>query len=56
MSDMDDMDCWAEDEFSAAELGDVRITERLVALAQHLSRAPHASFPQSLVGPALKAC
>lgn len=56
MSDMDDMECWAEDEFGAAELGDIRITERLVALAHHLSRAPHSSFPQSLVGPALKAC
>lgn len=38
---------WAVAEFAAAELGDVRRTERLVKLASVLSKRPGASLPQA---------
>ncbi|WP_236674060.1 transposase DNA-binding-containing protein [Paraburkholderia hospita] len=55
MPDTVDLDDWASEEFGAAELGDARLTRRLVALARRLSMGPHCSFPQSLNGAELKA-
>jgi Transposase DNA-binding len=55
MTDADDVDDWANDEFGAASLGDARLTQRLVTLARQLSQSPQCSFPQSLDGPELKA-
>lgn len=55
MSDTGDLDDWASDEFGAAQLGDARLTQRLIALASPLSQAPQCSFPQSLDGAELKA-
>lgn len=46
---------WAIEEFGAADLGDARRTNRLVALARQLARSPHCSFPQSLSPAELKA-
>jgi hypothetical protein len=46
---------WAIDEFGAADLGDVRRTARLVALARQMAKTPHCSFPQSLSPSELKA-
>jgi hypothetical protein len=43
---------WAEEEFGAAELGDVRRTARLVELARVLGAQPHASLPQAADDPA----
>jgi hypothetical protein len=55
LSSTDDLDDWASNEFSAADLGDARLTQRLVALARRLAQSPQCSFPQSLNGPELKA-
>jgi len=55
LSDTGDLDDWATDEFGAAQLGDARLTQRLIALARRLSQAPQCSFPQSLDGAELKA-
>ncbi|MDR5777188.1 MULTISPECIES: transposase DNA-binding-containing protein [unclassified Caballeronia] len=55
MPDTDELDDWANEEFGAAELGDARLTQRLLALARRLSLSPQCSFPQSLDGPQLKA-
>jgi hypothetical protein len=55
LSDTGDLDDWASDEFGAAQLGDARLTQRLIALARQLSQAPQCSFPQSLDGAKLKA-
>ncbi|MGF6920635.1 IS4 family transposase [Paraburkholderia sp. 40] len=55
MSDTSDLDDWANEEFGAAELGDARLTRRLVTLARKLSLGPHCSFPQSFNGSELKA-
>jgi hypothetical protein len=55
LSDTGDLDDWATDEFGAAQLGDARLTQRLIALARRLSQAPQCSFPQSLDGADLKA-
>ncbi|CAN7731536.1 IS4 family transposase [Paraburkholderia hospita] len=55
MPDTVDLDDWASEEFGAAELGDARLTRRLVTLARRLSMGPHCSFPQSLNGAELKA-
>jgi len=44
---------WAEQEFGAAELGDVRRTARLLQLASALGAQPHASLPQASEDPAL---
>jgi hypothetical protein len=46
---------WAIEEFGAANLGDARRTQRLVALARQLARSPHCSFPQALSEAELKA-
>ena len=46
---------WAIEEFGNAELGDARLTKRLVALARRLGKSPHCSFPQSLSSAELKA-
>ena len=46
---------WANEEFGAADLGDVRRRNRLVALARRLAQRPQCSFPQALSGPELKA-
>jgi hypothetical protein len=43
---------WAEEEFGAALLGDVRRTARLVQLASVLGAQPHASLPQASNDPA----
>ncbi|MBK3842329.1 hypothetical protein G3A42_30700 [Paraburkholderia aspalathi] len=50
MSNASDPDAWASDEFGAAQLGDARLTQRLIAFACRLSGAPQCSFPQSLKG------
>ncbi|WP_175166522.1 IS4/Tn5 family transposase DNA-binding protein, partial [Paraburkholderia fynbosensis] len=55
MSDTSDLDDWANEEFGAAELGDARLTRRLVTLARKLSLGPHCSFPQSFNGSELNA-
>lgn len=55
MSETDEFDDWASDEFGAANLGDTRLTQRLVALARQLSQTPQRSFPQSFDGAELKA-
>lgn len=55
MSDASDPDDWASVELGAAQLGDARLTQRLIALAGRLSGAPQCSFPQSLKGADLKA-
>lgn len=46
------LDTWAQDEFGAAELGDVRRTERLVHLASRLGAQPTASLPEAADDPA----
>ena len=43
---------WAEEEFSAAELGDKRLTARLVQLAGVLGEQPQASLPDASGEPA----
>lgn len=51
-----DEEDWAQAEFGAAELGDVRRTARLVQMARQLAERPEASLPQALEdGAALKA-
>jgi len=46
---------WADTEFGAANLGDARLTSRLVALARRLATSPDCSFPRSLDAAELKA-
>jgi hypothetical protein len=46
---------WADTEFGAANLGDARLTSRLVALARRLASSPDCSFPRSLDAAELKA-
>ena len=42
-------DCdWAENEFGFVQLGDKRLTSRLVTLARSLARAPDTPLPQAL--------
>lgn len=55
MPSTSDFDDWAIDEFGAAQLGDARRTQRLVALARRLAQSPHCSFPASLTASELKA-
>jgi hypothetical protein len=55
MTDADDVDDWAHDEFGAANLDVARLTQRLVTLARRLSKSPQWSFPQPLDGPGFKA-
>jgi hypothetical protein len=43
---------WAEEEFSAAELGDQRLTARLVQLAGVLGEKPQSSLPDASGEPA----
>jgi hypothetical protein len=43
----DDAD-WAENELGLVQLGDKRLTARLVSLARTLARAPDASLPEAL--------
>ena len=38
---------WAEQELGAAELGDARLSRRLVKLATRLAESPSASIPQA---------
>jgi hypothetical protein len=51
---MDESPTWAEEEFGAAALGDVRRTARLVQLAAALGAQPQASVPQATETPALR--
>ena len=39
---------WAEEQFSACELGDKRRTKRLIQVAKHVANHPSASFPQQM--------
>ena len=39
------MDRWAAEEFGTAELGDARLTKRLVKVATDLAEKPTASLP-----------
>lgn len=41
---------WAEEELSNADLGDARVSRRLVRLAENLSANPTASIPQACQG------
>ena len=47
MSRYSDDDAWAVTEFAEAELGDIRRTQRVVALATALAQRPGASFPEA---------
>ncbi|MFM0642629.1 transposase DNA-binding-containing protein [Paraburkholderia metrosideri] len=51
----EDQDDWADIEFGAANLGDARLTSRLVALARRLASTPDCSFPRSMDAAELKA-
>lgn len=46
------MSSWVMLEFLNAELGDIRLSERLVRLAERLSERPEASIPQACGNPA----
>jgi Transposase DNA-binding/Transposase Tn5 dimerisation domain len=47
MGPLPDDDAWAVTEFAEAELGDLRRTQRLVALATVLAQRPGASLPEA---------
>ena len=49
---MDPDAIWAEQEFGAADLGDVRRNARLVQLASVLGAQPSASLPEATNDPA----
>ena len=51
----DDPEDWASEEFAAANLGDARLSNRLVALARQLFTSSHTSLPQALSPAELKA-
>ncbi|MGH8783830.1 MAG: IS4 family transposase [Cupriavidus necator] len=55
MPSIDDNADWADTEFGAANLGDARLTSRLVALARRLASSPDCAFPRSLNSAELKA-
>ncbi|TDN57722.1 IS4 family transposase [Paraburkholderia sp. BL10I2N1] len=55
MPSIDDNADWADTEFGAANLGDARLTSRLVALARRLASSPDCPFPRSLNAAELKA-
>ncbi|VVE85103.1 Transposase for transposon Tn5 [Pandoraea sputorum] len=55
MANGDDTEDWASEEFAAVNLGDARLSYRLVALARQLSASPHTSLPQALSPAELKA-
>lgn len=44
--------CWAADTFRAADLGDARLTQRLVTTAAAIAANPQASLPRQLADPA----
>lgn len=44
----DEQEDWAEDELGLVQLGDKRLTSRLVTLARSLARTPDYSLPQAL--------
>jgi len=46
---------WASEEFAQANLGDARLSPRLVALARQLAASPHTSLPTALSPAELKA-
>ena len=48
MGMLDDAYHWAETQFGAADLGDVRRTGRLVSTMAAIARAPDASLPRQL--------
>jgi Transposase DNA-binding/Transposase Tn5 dimerisation domain len=48
-----DEDSWAVTEFAEAELGDVRRTQRVIALATVLAQRPGASLPEACGNPAM---
>ena len=47
----DELQAWAEREFGDAEIGDVRRTDRLVALGRAMAMAPSRSIPQLFTRP-----
>lgn len=51
----DDQNDWADIEFGEANLGDARLTSRLVSLARRLASTPESSFPRSMDAAELKA-
>ncbi|KAA1004061.1 IS4 family transposase [Paraburkholderia panacisoli] len=51
----DDTADWASEEFAQANLGDARLSHRLIALARQLATSPHTSLPQALSPAELKA-
>src|SRR6476620_132003 len=51
-NELEDQESWAIETFGLAELGDLRLTDRLVQLAAALARDPDASLPASLHGEA----
>lgn len=53
IADVTLMDSWAEEEFSAAVLGDARRTKRLIELATTFAQRPSASLPDAAQDPAL---
>jgi hypothetical protein len=55
MPTLSETDDWAVEEFGAADLGDARRTQRLIALARRLVQSPHCSFPNALNNADLKA-
>jgi hypothetical protein len=55
MFTVNDTDNWASNEFCAAQLGDARLTQRLINLAHRLSQSSHCSLPKSLNKAELKA-
>ena len=48
MRDEADGSDWVEEQPGAVELGDARLTSRLVGRVQSLARAPDTSLPQTL--------
>ena len=53
LDDLTLMESWAENEFAAADLGDVRRTRRLIAFAERLGNRPTASLPDATNDPAM---
>jgi len=51
----DDTADWASEEFAQANLGDARLSQRLISLARQLAASPHTSLPQALTPAELKA-
>ena len=53
IADVTLMDSWAEEEFGAAKLGDIRRTRRLIELAHVFGQRPSASLPDAAQDPAM---